>query len=226
VIARVRPRRLRAISLRTIRGPSRAAPLEIHVSRSNFAFPALALAATLLTGCHDIPKSPGSAVHASDAQRLRSESPIEVAVAPIVNAAGTNVPTDDLRLSFQKGLVDCRYSPLALEYVDRKVVDAAYTPGAAQENATLRITVEKWDTSLWSTHGAITARITVNMIDANGSGDVLWSATADQRFDFKQVREQIATEGGRVRFACDSIAAEILARLPARQAVPGRATAN
>ncbi|MCY2961352.1 MAG: hypothetical protein NTY35_14410 [Planctomycetota bacterium] len=193
------------------------------MSRPIFAF---ALSALVLAACNDIPKTRGSAVRATDSELVLAQSPIEVAVAPIVNASGADVPMSELRTSFQKELVERRYSPLALEYVDRKVVDAAYTPGAAQENATLSITVEKWDTSLWTTHGAITARITASLLDAKGGGSVLWSATADQRFDFAQLRENIATEGARVRYACDSIAAELLARLPARTSRPGRATSN
>lgn len=195
--------------------------LETNVSRPIFAF---ALTALLFAACNDIPKSRGSAVRTTDTQRVQEQSPIEVAVAPIVNASGANVPTGELRTSFQKELVERRYSPLALEFVDRKVVDAAYTPGASQESATLSITIEKWDSSLWTTHGAITARITASLIDARGSGDVLWSATADQRFDFNQLREHLSTEGARVRYACDAIAAELLARLPARTPRPGRAT--
>lgn len=184
---------------------------------------ALALSALALAACNDIPKPRGSAVRATDSQSLLEKSPIEVAVAPIVNASGASVPAGELRVSFQRELVERRYSPLALDFVDRRVVDAAYTPGAAQESATLTVTIEKWDSSLWTTHGAITAKITASLLDAKGSGDVLWSATADQRFDFLQVRENLSTEGARVRYACDAIAAELLARLPARTARPGRA---
>lgn len=187
---------------------------------------ALVLTAFAFTACNDIPKNRGSAVKSTDARGVQEQSPIEVAVAPVVNASGANVPMIDLRSSFQKELVVRRYSPLALEYVDRKVVDAAYTPGASQESATLMITVERWDTSLWTSHGAITARMTASLLDARNGGAVLWSATTDQRYDFLQQNEKLTTEGARVRLACDSIAADLLARLPARTARPGRATQN
>lgn len=201
----------------------RARNLEIFVSRPNIASVASIFAlCTLFVGCNSIPRTPGSAVRASDSQRLKQESPIEVAVAPIINASGSNMPTDVLRGSCTKELVEHHYSPLAQSYVDRKIVDAAYTPGAAQESATLQITVEKWDASLWSTHGAIVARIHASLIDATGGREVLWSATADQRFDFPSMRDHVATETARIQFACDTIAKELLARLPARKAVPGR----
>jgi len=193
------------------------------VSRPIFA---LVLTAFAFAACNDIPKNRGSAVKSTDARSVQEQSPIEVAVAPVVNASGSNVPMSDLRSSFQKELVVRRYSPLALEYVDRKVVDAAYTPGASQESATLMITVERWDTSLWTSHGAITARMTASLLDARNGGAVLWSATTDQRYDFLQQNEKLTTEGARIRLACDSVAADLLARLPARTARPGRATQN
>lgn len=194
--------------------------LETIVSRPIFAF---VLSALVLAACNDIPKTRGSAVRTTDKERVQTQSPIEVAVAPVVNASGASLPSSELRSSFQTELVDRRYSPLALDFVDRKVVDAAYTPGAAQENATLLITVEKWDTSLWSTHGAITTRMTASLLDAKGAGEVLWSATTDQRYDFLQQNEHLSTEGARVKNACDAIAADLLARLPARTPRPGRA---
>lgn len=185
---------------------------------------ALALVALAFTACTTVPKAPGSATRSTPSETILARSPIEVAVAPVVNASGAQLPASELREAFQKELVERRYTPLALEYVDRKVVDASYTPGASEESATLTITIEKWDASLWTTHSAITARITASLIDARGSGSVLWTATADQRFDFIAVREHLSTEGARIRFACDGIAAEVLARLPARTAKPGRTT--
>ena len=210
----------RTVTLPRTDSPTRSI-LETNVSRPIFA---LVLTAFAFAACNDIPKHRGSAVKSTDAQRVQKESPIEVAVAPIINASGANVPMNDLRSSFTKELVVRRYSPLSIEYVDRKVVDASYTPGSAQESATLRITVERWDTSLWSTHGAITARMTASLIDARSGSEVLWSATADQRYDFMQQNAQLTTESSRIRMACDEIAADLLARLPARTARPGRAT--
>ncbi|MBL8862052.1 MAG: hypothetical protein JNK02_08575 [Planctomycetes bacterium] len=185
---------------------------------------ALALLALAPLACHSVPREPGLAVRSSDATGVLERAPIEVAVAPVVNAAGANLPAAELRAAFQRVLVERRYSPLALEYVDRRVVDAAYTPGAAEESATLQIVVESWNATLWESHSAIVARITARLVDARRPGEILWSATADQRFDFSEVREHLATEGARIRHACDRIAAEVLARLPARTARPGRTT--
>jgi hypothetical protein len=211
-------------SLRGLRCAGESArALETTVIRPNLV---LAAAFLTLAACNAVPRQPGLAVRSTEATTVLERAPMEIAVAPVINASGSALPGDELRGSFQKELVERRYSPLALEFVDRRVVDASYTPGAAEESATLRITVERWDTSLWSSHGAITARVTANLVDAKGGGASLWSATADQRFDFLQMREHLATEGARIRYACDAIAAEVLAKLPARTARPGRATPN
>jgi hypothetical protein len=182
----------------------------------------LAVSLLVLSSCESVPHHRGVAVHSTEGDLVVQEAPIEIAVAPVVNASGASLPAAALRDAFQKELVDRRYSPLALDYVDRKVVEAAYTPGASDEQATLVITVEKWDASLWTTHGAITAKVVAQLIDATGGGKVLWSATADQRFDFPALREHLSTETARMKFACDEIAAELLAKLPPRTARPGR----
>lgn len=183
----------------------------------------LAVSLLVLSSCQGVPEHRGSAVH-TDTGSVLQESPIEVAVAPVVNASGASLPAAALRDSFQNELVERRYSPLALDYVDRKVTEAAYTPGASDEQATLVITVEKWDSSLWTSHGAITAKVVTQLIDATGGGKVLWSATADQRFDFPGLREHLSTETARLQYACDEIAAELLGKLPPRKPRPGRLT--
>jgi hypothetical protein len=182
--------------------------------------PVLLLVAAL-SACHDIPKPSGAGVRVSGGETLSESAPIDVAVAPVVNDSGQRVPTAELRAAFHRGLVGRRYSPLALEYVDRGVRDASYVPGSSQEQAALSITVASWDSSLWSTHGAITARIDVELVDAR-SGASLWKGSANRRFDFGELREHLATEGARVEFACETIASEILSRLPTRVARPGR----
>jgi hypothetical protein len=179
----------------------------------------LVLSTLALAACADVPKPKGSAVRSSDPACIAEVSPLEIAVAPVVNAAGRDVPQQDLRVAFHRALVERRYSPLALEYVDRKVVDAAYTPGAAEESATMTITIEKWDASLWATHGAVTAKMSVQIVDPKG-GAVLWSGTTDRRFDFPDVRENLSTERARIQYACNQIASEILTRLPSRTARP------
>jgi hypothetical protein len=74
---------------------------------------------------------------------------------------------------------------------------------------------------VWQTRNAITARMQVRMLDADG-GEELWSGRIDQRYDFGSSLEALATETARMRFACDLITSELLAALPARNPqVPG-----
>jgi hypothetical protein len=169
-----------------------------------------------LTACQSTAPVPhGLGVDQHGLVKLVEKNPTDVAVAPIRNSAGKDVPVRDLRACFHKGLVARRYSPLALEYVDRNVVDAGYTPGASNEQAVLDINIERWDTSLWKTHNAITARMQVRMLDA-ASGEELWSGRIDQRYDFGSTLDAMPTEAARIHYACDTIANELLAALPAR----------
>lgn len=179
----------------------------------------------LLAACTSIPRRPGGTIETVPSGKLEMKSPIDVAVAPIENASGVKgIPLAMLRESFHKGLVKRRYSPLGLEYTDRKVVDAAYKPGSLQEEAVLQIKIERWDTSLWASHDALTIKAEARLIDAQDpKGGDLWIGRVEQRFDFGQDRERFATEDPMWRFACDQIASEVLAALPARNAAPGHA---
>jgi hypothetical protein len=153
--------------------------------------------------------------------KLMEKNPVDVAVAPVNNSAGKEVPSKDLRECFHETLVSRRYSPLSIAFVDRNVVDATYTPGASNEQAVLTIDVERWDRSLWKTHNALTVRIHVRMLDA-ASGGELWSGRVDQRYDFGAALDNLPTETAKVRFACEKIAAEVLERLPARDPLIAR----
>jgi len=181
--------------------------------------PSMAAAcALLLAACQaTTPPPPGIGVESHGLAKLSEKNPIDVAIAPVHNAAGKDVPAAELRMCFHKGLVARRYSPLALAYVDRNVVDAAYTPGASNEQAVMIIDIERWDTSIWKTHNAISTRMVVRMLDAAG-GQELWSGRVDQRFDFGTAIDNMPTETARMNYACESISAAILEKLPARNA--------
>jgi hypothetical protein len=180
-------------------------------------FSALGVACLLLAGCQSTPPPAGIGVEAKGLAKLNEKNPVDVAIAPVRNMAGKDVPAAELRTCFHKGLVARRYSPLALAFVDRNVVDAAYTPGASNEQAVMTIDIEKWDTSIWKTHNAINTRMVVRMLDAS-SGQELWSGRVDQRFDFGRAVDNMPTETSRMHYACDQIAAAILEKLPARNA--------
>ncbi len=176
---------------------------------------ALACAATL-AACNELPRRRGESVE--------KRNPIDLVVAPVENATGDkSVPLASLREAFQKGLVRRRYTPLALEYVDRKVVDAAYTPGSLKEEAVLQVTIEAWDKTLLDTRGALLVKAHARLIDAeNPTNGQLWGGFIDHRFDLEAEREQFSTEAALLDYACGRIAEEVLAALPARNTGPDR----
>lgn len=171
--------------------------------------------------CNDIPKRKGASVDTVSPARFDTTLPTEVVVAPIVNpSANATLPADVLRESFQHALVRRRYSPLAIGYVDAKIVDAAYRPGSLQEEAVLEVTVERWDTSLWEMRGSLSVKLNVRLIDARKPGGAdLWSGRIDRRFDFA-TGEGVSDTSTRLARACDEIANEVLGALPARQSQP------
>ena len=190
-------------------------------------FPVLAFVSAacivVVTGCNQLPPQRGEHVQSVSSDKLEQKNPVEVVVAPVQNATGDDtVPIVALREAFQAGLVRRRYSPLALEYVDRKVVDATYTPGSLQESAVLLVEIESWDTSHFETRAALLVKARARLVDAeNPANGELWSGTIDHRFDLEGEREKYTSRDAFVRYACGCVADELLAALPARSAGPG-----
>jgi len=176
------------------------------------------------TSCNQLPPERGEHVQTVASEKLESKNPIEVVVAPVANATGDDtVPIVPLREAFQAGLVRRRYSPLALEYVDKKVVDATYTPGSLQESAVLQVEIQGWDTSLFETRAAISVKARARLVDAEDpSRAELWSGFIDHRFDFEADHDKYPAREAFQHYVCGRIADELLAALPAREAGPAR----
>jgi hypothetical protein len=173
--------------------------------------------------CYTVPKRPGASVETVSTGKLERKNPIDVVVAPIENASSNeNAPVDEMRQALQAGLVKRRYSPLAPEYVDKQIVDAAYKPGALHEDAVFRLKIERWDDSLWELHTALIVKAQAHMIDPDDvAGGDLWTGKIDHRYEFGQWKDKFTTDDALRRYACDQIASEILAALPPRNAAPG-----
>lgn len=178
--------------------------------------------AASLASCHDLPRRRGEAVATASTAKLEQQKPVDVVVAPVENGTGRkDVPLAAMREAFEKGLVRRRYSPLATEYVDRRVVDASYTPGSLHEEAVLQVTIETWDASLLETRGALIVKARARLLDARDpTNGQLWSGAIDHRFDLDANRESFSTRAAMLQHACERIADEILAALPARSAGP------
>jgi hypothetical protein len=170
--------------------------------------------------CASTPRPIGVGVESHSSVDLSVKSPLEIAVVPIVNEAGKDVPTSKLRASFQRALVGRRYSPLALEFVDKHVTDASYSPGASDEQAVLEIKVLHWDMSQLDARQVVTAHIQVRLIDAAGGAD-LWTGKVDQRFEFGSDMDGLTTDAARTQAICERIAGDMLENLPVRNPRPG-----
>ncbi|MBK7641647.1 MAG: hypothetical protein IPJ19_01135 [Planctomycetes bacterium] len=179
----------------------------------------------LATACNQLPKRRGESVVPGSSSTLEQRSPIEVAVAPISDSSGNaELPRGDLRRAFQAALLERRYTPISLDLVDSKVVDAAYRPGSLDENAVLLVDVQRWDTHLWDTRDVIEVTIQARMVDPSSPSSNLWSGVLEKRFDFSNSGDLYSTSSALWRHACQTIASELLEAMPARQPVPGRAT--
>lgn len=175
-----------------------------------------------VAACNDLPQRRGEAVETTSTAKLEEKRPVDIVVAPVENGTGLkDVPLAAMREAFEKGLVRRRYSPLATEYVDRRVVDASYTPGSLQEEAVLQVTIETWDTSLLETRGALIVKARARMLDARDpTNGQLWSGAINHRFDLQADRESFSTRSAMLQHACERIADEVLAALPARSSGP------
>lgn len=180
-------------------------------------------AALVATACNQIPTRKGVSVETAANAKIETVNPIDIAVLPIENATGSKkVPSKELREAVEAGLVQRRYTPLATEYVDAQVTDAAFHPGSLREDATLRVTVESWDDALWATHTAVTLRLSAQIVDSR-SGGLLWAGKLDRRFDLGRDRDRFSTDAPLKKLLCEMVVGELMSALPARMTRPGRA---
>jgi hypothetical protein len=175
----------------------------------------LLLGLFLAAGCQQLPKVPGKNVEELYRGSLESVQPADVVVAPVLNeSTSTRTPQLAMRAAFQDALIKRRYSPLAIEYVDRRVVEAAYTPGALQEDAVLQVTIRDWDMSRWDSHGEVGATVEAWMLDA--AGKELWGGRLSRKLDLSLEQQQYPTSVEAFERGCGIIADELLQVMPAR----------
>jgi len=172
------------------------------------------------SGCQTLPEPPGLHVEELFHGSLETAQPIDVVVAPVIDeSASRGAPTKALREAFQRNLLVRRYSPLALEYVDRKVVSASYRPGTLSEDAVLQVTVRGWDLSRWQSDGEVTAEVEAWMLSA-ADGTELWGGRLQRTFDLAYEKENHPTNMVANNKASEGIASELLDVMPARTPRP------
>lgn len=150
--------------------------------------------------------------------RLAEKNPLDIAVLPVTNATGRgDVPLDQIRREFAAGLVGLRYSPLALDYVDRRAVEASYEPGSLAEHALLRVSITRWDDTHWRSHGRIAVEGDVALTDAASlAAPALWGGHVARQVELGLARDVIATDADRRAEAVRRFVQGVLASLPAR----------
>ncbi|MDP6540613.1 MAG: hypothetical protein QF903_14935 [Planctomycetota bacterium] len=188
--------------------------MRIHTARRALA--PLSLLA-LFAACQTVPDYPGEDVEVLHQGALESVQPADIVLAPVTVSAETPevVPTASLRRGFAKALVRRRYSPLALEYVDREVVEASYRSGALDEDGVLRVEVQSWETSLWVSHGVLSVVMDAWMIDAR-TGEELWGGRITRRVRTRFEGASYPTEQALIDVVCDRLAEDLLEIMPAR----------
>lgn len=178
------------------------------------------LGALFCAACEALPEPPGLHVEQLYTGRLEQVQPMEVVVAPILDESGHKlVPDRDLREAFQVALLKRRYSPLALEYVDRRVVEAAYRPGSLQEDAVLEITVRSWNLDRWESANEVTVEVEAWMLLSEDASQ-LWGGRLSRTIDLTVERERHETDVQALRKGCEVIAQELMEVMPARSPRP------
>lgn len=150
---------------------------------------------------------------------LTQANPLDIVVMPIQNNTGrANLPLAELRKEFHAGLIRQRYSPLALEYVDQKTVEASYAPGALDEQAILQVIINNWDDSQVRTMSRLQIQGEVYLLDPKNPDprQPLWGGKVDRRVDLTQSATTIANPKAFTDLAVKTFAADVLASLPPR----------
>lgn len=196
------------------------------------ALPALVWASTVVVGCQELPQHPGRKVQVLTEGGIETRSPADVAIAPVQLAReDIRAPERLLREVVAESLVKRRYSPLALDYVDSRVIDASYAGGAVGEDAVCELVVHEWDEGKWSSGLLIRFDVEMRMIDVRGAGAgegegqdegrLLWAARYQGMVDATPESSH-RTEAALYRWAIAQVALELAGALPPRDPVPGR----
>jgi hypothetical protein len=154
--------------------------------------------------------------------RLNTVKPLEIAVPSVINKTGNSyLPLKSLRAEFQRGLVHRRYSPLALEYVDRGAgaTEASYSAGSSGEQAVLQVTLTGWDTSRWRSHAVLVVDAEVYLLDATNPdpSQALWGGPVKRTVDLALQRNTFINDQAMLQRAVEETVEGILASLPARE---------
>jgi hypothetical protein len=173
----------------------------------------------LASGCGTTPVPKGLDNEHVVVGSLKAVNPLDIVVLPIQNNTGiANLPLDRMRRDFHAGLVRLRYSPLALDYVDARTVEAAYTPGDLHEQGILQVFLSGWDDRNWRTRSRLSIDAEVYLLDPR-QPDIrrpLWGGKVPRTVDMTQERAAYTTDEALLGRAIDRFVEDVLASLPPR----------
>jgi hypothetical protein len=179
------------------------------------------LIAALAAACTTPPPLPPGADNPGlSARGLKEVNPLDVAVLKVENQTGrSGLPLETMRQQFHAGLVERHYSPLALDYVDGRAVEAGYQPGASEENALLKVVVTGWDDRNWKTHARLVIDADVWLLDASRpmSEQALWGGHVSRTMEMGRVRDIVVGDRQLLDRTVADFVTEVLASLPARR---------
>lgn len=174
-----------------------------------------------LTGCAASHKVRGADNEGLSTGRLGVVNPLEIVVPRIENQSSVaGIPLDELRAKFHAGLIKLRYTPLALDYVDRNAaaVEAGYRPGELGEQATLRVVLTGWDDSLWKSRSRLVVDADIYLLDAREPEltRALWGGHVTRTIDLSRQVAAAPTAGAMMERAVTEFVDGVLASLPPR----------
>lgn len=148
---------------------------------------------------------------------LAEKNPLDIAVLPIQAPPGRrDLPLAKLRTTFAEGLVKLRYSPLSMEYVDERTVEAGYAPGRLSEHAAFQVAISYWDDDQWRSRGKIDVRAEVHMLDPNAPpGTSLWGGPFQTTLTLRGAG--YPNDAAMLAAACQQFAEQVLSHLPPRR---------
>lgn len=178
--------------------------------------------ALLAISCHELPRQPGNSVVVMEQGSLAEVNPADVAVAPVQVAPGVEAPVARLREAIARGLPARQYTPLSIDFVDSRVIEASYSYGALGEEAVCQVTVYGWDERYWDTGHSIEVDLELTLVDpARPEGPALWSGRLTRAIDVTDLTRS-TVEGQLYQRAIERTAEELLFALPERDTRPGR----
>jgi hypothetical protein len=195
---------------------------------------ALALAALGCRSTGDAPPSAGAvfeeALVAPDENgslaALAALQPADVYVRPVLDAtASFAAPVAELRRALYEGLVERLYTPLELGWADARVAelgdaagDVARVDAALGVDAILEVRLVAWDESALERDGLVRATVEARLLDPAAPDQPLWGFVLGREVDVGGPSSRRATRDVLAGQVAKTLAGELLALLPMRDA--------